>query len=327
MDAQRKNTPGTFLWENEARGFSAPQSLLASVNPNNNNKEASSAKEAREMYPIQHAFQGRWTRPDPRDEDFMLRKQIINPVTGASQYGVVHADGSEIIEYFKDKKAQEEQKTLWAMGSYLIDPARPETQERAFSIFPELRTYPDAYHWENVQMQEALRTMLRDGQINGQEDHILVMNLIRDDTRLPLFPAWDPDGVLIKKSEDDFFENYSKFVARGLFNPAQHAVGAHDRKEGIALQRRLKRMILRRLYPGLRKKSDEELNALMQKLSAVVSNKQGKAQPMDQNAIKLTNDMAEASDAFGQGDTRYQWRNPFIHRGMLEDIYNDKKKE
>jgi hypothetical protein len=114
-------------------------------------------------YPIASTFQGQWYRPDKRDTDYKIRQDLIGGnANGATPFGVMTA-GEKEIEYLKDKKKQEEYNFQLRLGSMLIDPQRPETQEKAFSIFPQLKEYPDDYHAQNLAVQEALRTMLRDG--------------------------------------------------------------------------------------------------------------------------------------------------------------------
>lgn len=77
--------------------------------------------------------------------------------------------GPEIIDYFKDKKEQEAYLTELALAEYLIDSKRPETQEKAYAMFSELQSVPDEYYQTNLALQEALRTLLRDGQIRGKD--------------------------------------------------------------------------------------------------------------------------------------------------------------
>lgn len=88
---------------------------------------------------------------------------------------------------------------------------------------------------------------------------------MRDDFLLPFLPAWDPSGVIVGRL-DAFTALMGKGYRRGIFNPRQW--GMMEPETAIE-QRKAKRLILRRLYPGLREADDNELNAIIGKMSAV----------------------------------------------------------
>jgi hypothetical protein len=235
---------------------------IANVNKANN-KDA--------VYPTAALGIGHWVRPDRRDTDFEIRRQLLQtggdkgPDGVSTPYGQMTA-GNEVIDYLKDKKKQEEYWYQLKLGSYLIDPKRPETQERAYEMFPELKDYPEQYHGENLALQESIRTMLRDGKLGGQDDNALIAHIMRADFELPLFPVWDPEGIIIKDAAKagNYFQMLEGYVKRGLFNPRRWGVNEADvpaDRDRAVFQKMMKAALLKRLYPGLRDWTMEELTS------------------------------------------------------------------
>lgn len=137
-------------------------------------------------------------------------------------------------------------------------------------MFPELKDYPEEYHQENLAIQEALRTMLRDGVISGKDDNALIAHIVRDDFILPIWPLWDPEGLVLRQATTSrtIFEMHLARADMGLFNPRKWGVQSLNlTDEQLRFQRKLKGLILRRLYPGLQDQSDDELLKFMMKLS------------------------------------------------------------
>ena len=108
-------------------------------------------------YNVASGHLGHFIRPNARDGDIAIKQQLARDPT---QFGVVHAT-DEDVSYIKSKKDEEYNYRSLRLGQYLIDPERPESQDHAFAVFPELKEYPDEYHRDNLAVQEALRTMLR----------------------------------------------------------------------------------------------------------------------------------------------------------------------
>ena len=113
--------------------------------------------------------------------------------------------------------------------------------------------------------------MLRDGKLGGKEDHELIMHMMRADFMLPVYPLWDPEGLIlgedadIRRSLTDYMnQRHLPGVASGFFSP--RTWGSKEQVEN-QLQTRLKLMILRRLYPGLRTTKDEEIMRLLKSVS------------------------------------------------------------
>jgi hypothetical protein len=214
---------------------------------------------------------GHWVKPDPRDTDMKIRRELINNRDGGgTPFGLMTA-GQEVIDYLKEKKDQEAYWDELRLAGYLIDSQKPETQEHAFTVFPELKEVPEQYHIQNLAIQEALRTLLRDGRIAGKDDNSLIYHIIRPDFVLPIFPAWDPEGLIIgdQQLRSQLLELQYENAQAGLFSPRNWGI-QHPNRAMQNIQLTIKRMLLRRLYPGLRNAADGTLNTLMQRRSPLV---------------------------------------------------------
>ena len=179
--------------------------------------------------------------------------------------------GPEVIDYLKDKKEQEAYLNEIKRAEYLEDGSNPMTIDYLREIYPEFRSVPEEYHRTQLAVQEALRTILRDGKIRGRDDNALIAKIIRDDFVIPVFPAWDPNGVFLG-SIDPFIRLSQKGMNLGLFNPRQWGNGEESYDEGNQFTNKkiqqIKRLILRRVYPGLRKAKDAEIDFLMKRFSS-----------------------------------------------------------
>ena len=72
-------------------------------------------------YPVAASNAGRWIRPDPRDTDMKVWRELVgaNPV-GSTAFGQMTA-GQEVIDYLKDKKKQEAYLNKMRLAEYLRD--------------------------------------------------------------------------------------------------------------------------------------------------------------------------------------------------------------
>ena len=216
-------------------------------------------------YPAVYGDKAQWTEPSSKDRDMMIRRQLLtegNEDNAVTPYGLLTA-GPEVFDYLKEKKAQEEYFQNTKMAAFLVDPQRPETQERAFLVAPQLRELPEKQHEKDIAIQEALRVMLRDGFIRGPEDHNLIMQIMKDDYVLPSYPLWDPTGSIISKLSGVDKEKFYKLQkSRAIFNPVRFGLrttafpGSADQ---LTAQRKVKAMILKRLYPGLTNRTTDEI--------------------------------------------------------------------
>lgn len=117
-----------------------------------------------------------------------------------------------------------------------------------------------------------------------KDDNALIAHIIRSDYVLPLFPLWDPNGLLIKEAIEskDMLDTLVQMKSQGLFNPRKW--GMTDQQDGkmTEIQEKLKMLILRRLYPGLRKTDDFTLKKFITRYSPIE----------DQANTKISNNMA-----------------------------------
>ena len=238
-------------------------------------RDGDEQRRAKGFLPTAALFTGKWVRPDKRDTNMQIRRELIKKgpqqgAGGATDFGVMTVN-DDLIEYLKGKKEQEENWHQLRLASYLIDPKRPETQDRAFEMFPELKEYPDQYHNDNLAIQETLRLIIRDGKLGGPEDNALIAHIIRGDYNLPVFPVWDPEGLIIKEAVEKtgFLDLLVDYTKRGLFSPRRYGVDFTESEKLQDFQALLKIMILRRIYPGLRsmKMDLNNFKILMAKLS------------------------------------------------------------
>jgi hypothetical protein len=186
---------------------------------------------------------------------------------GAGPHGLIMAPTDQIIDRAMWSKEQELYLGQLALAEKLIDAKNPETQEKAYALFPQLQSVPDEYYQEQMALQEALRTLLRDGQIRGQEDNALIARICADDFVLPMLPAWDPSGIIVGQI-DAFRELMRRGYQRGLFSPRQWGSDLTQSDE-MKEQRKVKTLILRRLYPGLRDAPKQTLDQIIDKMSMI----------------------------------------------------------
>ena len=205
---------------------------------------------------------GHFVKSDPRDVDQEIKRQLVQEggEKGIGPWGVI-TSGQDDIDYLKDKKAQEEQVNSLKFAALLVDPDHPATQVEVYKKFPELKTYPDEFYHQQLAVQEALRNMIRDGTINGQEDLDLIRYILRPDTVIPLFPAWDPTGTIVNQALGTIGEEewLSKSYARGFLSPRQWSTG--DEQTGY--QKELKRILFKRLFPQARSWKDSEVQTFL----------------------------------------------------------------
>ena len=224
---------------------------------------------ASDRFPIGALQYGHWAHGDSRDTEMQLRKQLIEAGgkdgNGNTPFGNLSV-GADVLQYMKDKKDQEEYLRTLSTAVYLIDPTDPKSQAHAYSIFPELRQVPEDYHLSDVAMQEALRTILRDGQVKGKDDHLLLMKVCGPDYVLPTHALWDPQGFFSELTRDSpvvstLVTTNDSSYSFGLFNPRNWGTStdAVKKLKENQQQKRLKCMILKRCYPYFHKMNLNEV--------------------------------------------------------------------
>jgi hypothetical protein len=261
--------------ETEARSAAIEKQFLPSthLNPAEANTELGNARgdaehsdtriaRDRNHFPIHATLKGHWTQPSSKDTDKAIKMQLVKKAEKGvnGPFGQI-MQSEDDISWMKEKKLQDENWAQTRLLGYLIDPLQPESQDIAYAIAPELKSYPEQVHLENLALQEALRVLLRDGKLGGKEDNALIYHILRPDFKLPLNPVWDPDGLIIKAAAGNYgikTIDQQLAAARGLFSPRNWAgipKRASDQYDDLHTD--IKVMILKRLYPGLRyKKAD-----------------------------------------------------------------------
>lgn len=251
--------------------YPAPQA----VNPERANRDMDLARaEARGdvgvtpkgVFPLSAYHTGKFIEADGAKDDYYRAQEDVVRATG-NRFGM-HMAPPGLPQYWMDKKKDELYMNVLRFGEYLVDEKDPRTQDNLYSIFPELKEKPDQYYRDEIALQWALHNLLKAGQIKTKNDHMLVSLICRPHFEIPVYPAWDPTGIFMKGTTA-FNKLVTLGMKRGLLNPMRFADGPDKREEvGIAgsiTQQELKRMIVRRLYPGLRDKDNAEIDAALQR--------------------------------------------------------------
>lgn len=218
------------------------------------------------VFPLSAYHVGNFIEPDGGKDTYYKAHEDVVRATG-NRYGT-HFAPPGLTEYFMDKKKDELYMNVLRFGEYLVDEKDPRTQDNLYSIFPELKEKPNQYYRDEIALQWALHNLLKAGQIKTKNDHMLVSLICRPHFEIPVYPAWDPTGIFMKGTTA-FNKLVTLGMKRGLLNPLRFADGADNTEkvgfEGSPTQQELKRMIVRRLYPGLRDKKNEEIDLALQR--------------------------------------------------------------
>lgn len=248
-------------------------------------------------FPVGAYHAGRWTRPDPRDTDYQIRQELLaagpdGGKNGITPLGMMQVDEG-VIGYLKDKKEHQAYLQELVLGEWMIDGTDPISQIRTYELYPELKEIPDQQHRTDLAMQEGLRTILRDGILHSRKDNQLIAKICRDDYILPTYPAWDPQGVIMGDiaKTTEWQQLYREGVRRGLFNPREWANNAALASKNKDLQRKIKAVILRRCYAGLRTKSDDDLKFVFEKMSDMEDKVGTPTAPMSNSTVGWFNGM------------------------------------
>lgn len=135
-------------------------------------------------------------------------------------------------------------------------------------------------------------------------DHELIMHICRPDFELPIFPVWDPKGLTLT-GNGDLKKSFQDYISYGLKDAVQTGFlsprmwNADPAKQASALQIKLKIMILRRLYPGLTDKDNDELEQFLYTLSPV-SESNSDNNPIGFWNKLITGNATQPSNPFGQ---------------------------
>jgi hypothetical protein len=210
-----------------------------------------------------HYLYGNWTRPDMDEDDRMVTKlQLVNPSTGKTPLGSAQLEDRD-IEYFRGKKAAMENVKKQELASMLINDKDPSSQQKVWETFPTLFSVPEEQFMNQLQLGLQLRVLLRDGTLGGEEDLETMMYLLRDDAVLPVGPIWDPTGAILK--DESVSAAFTAWVTarnaktHGFLNPLSWDGRYETGPLGGELQRVLKAVLLKRIFPAFRDMSIENI--------------------------------------------------------------------
>jgi len=170
----------------------------------------------------------------------------------------------------KKTKDQEYLNMLNFVSNAAVDLDDPDTQEYLYNMAPELKYVPDQYVEQVAGTQLFIRNLLRDGKIRGKKDLLVVWDLLNPNRDIPLAPIWDSSGIILdtvlsSTTLKDLIQT-SWNSEKTWNNPFDWwSAASEDEKKwqtGIEeaykneLQRKLKIMLVRRLFPKYRKNID-----------------------------------------------------------------------
>jgi hypothetical protein len=246
------------------------------ISPNRAAQDGADAANKNGAFPITATHTGHFIRPDGSDTDMAVRRALIQNTGGETPFGVMSA-GQETIDYLKHKKEKESYMTHLALVEQMIDSKNPATQAKAYSLAPELLTESEKYYDQWVTDQIMLYKILKQGEINTQEDLYFIAKILRADYWLPTSPAWDPQGALTgaidgKQLQEGIYRGIFSMRQWGLLgntNPERYSPGVPDNSTEAKKQMKMKYVIVRRLFPGLRDADDYKILQIVNKISAV----------------------------------------------------------
>lgn len=217
----------------------------------------------------------KWTEGSPLDTEMQIRKQYMAAGAGGAggntPFGQMGVDGQTLVKYAKEKKDQGAYIKSLRLAEQLIDPLNPATQDLAYSIYDELLKKPQQQHLEELAILEGLRQLLILGRISGRKDNELVLRILQPDFVLPFTPLWDADGQIVDTLATQ--AGRTKSLESGLFSPrhwgwsilAGPAVVPGEPHNPMQLDAKV--IIVRRLYPGMRKKTVEVVKAFIKAMA------------------------------------------------------------
>ena len=194
-------------------------------------------------------LQGLWVKPDMKADD-----EINMWENAPASMGMKMLPYGMYKKYITSKREQQLQVSKYQLGAWLIDPMRPESQEEAYAIVPELEEIPRKdFEWE-VTKQVTLYHIIQSGRISSQAEFYFLFAMLDPRFRLPNKPVWDANGNF-----DAFNVTAKGNVDAGLFSYFVWNFGSGDRnrigvEKEIPNDRQLtaKALIFQRVFPGLR---------------------------------------------------------------------------
>jgi hypothetical protein len=278
-------------------------------------KEAQNAAKSGEMkegvkskFPQGIYHVGHFLPPDDRDNFYETLLQITGENKESppfTKYGVVTAPES-LVPYLNEKKEKAWYLNNLRTAEYLVDPTDPRTVKQLYEIYPELRDVPEQWYQDMMAVQWSLKELLQFGEIRSKDDHALVMHVCAPGFIIPRHPAWDPLGIIIENTDAYATkdQNYREKIASGFqkshWNPFRYSTEGVEVSDPVkSEQEEWKAMILRRLYPGLRDTSFQDLkNVVVNQLTGFRD-----GQPVQYN---ITDNMSEVITGSGAPQRFYK---------------------
>ena len=169
------------------------------------------------------------------------------PFEEYSQYALKKAKDAEYLNYLE-------------LASNLIDIKHPESQERAYSLVPELKSEPESYFQEQLKQQLILYHMLQVGQVTNREEMDFLYMMLAPDYKLPTNYLWDFGGAIAGEKNGN-----EESISRGLFNPYRFSFD-----NGSGYQQEMKAKILKRVLPNFRQMALANVKTFVQQFEARV---------------------------------------------------------
>ena len=219
---------------------------------------------------VQSAFHtGNYVPQDDKDSWYETYTGLVKN-DGAKTYGNFTAP-PDVVDYVEKKKDQLAYLDELRKAEFLVDNTDPSTLEKLYELYPELKEVPRKWYKDMLALQFSLFNILFKGRIESREDHNLIMHICSPYFIIPIYPAWDPVGLItFSTTWSGLLENYQtqnqNNIRRSIWNPFQRAsdqiegpsqvLSAADFEAGKWIQQPIKLAIIRRLYPRLANKGD-----------------------------------------------------------------------
>jgi hypothetical protein len=199
-----------------------------------------------------------------------------------------------LMDWSEEKYQQAQYRGILDLAAMLIDPTDPRSQEKAFALYPELREIPEQRSLKIMKMHMMMEAIIRSGTITSREENEFIYQLLDPKSIIPVLPPWveivsrtygtggglDVTGTIsavpgsltglgagVQASMSVLQFRNGNSDAYGLFNPWFYSLKPQDGEMDADPQLRLKFLIMRRLYPALRKaESNTELLNVLKKL-------------------------------------------------------------
>ena len=247
------------------------------VNPEKINDDITKAKNpaAGSPFPQGMYHVGHFIPRDAQDTYFDTLEDLVDPATGNSKWGKISANPKELVEFATQKADKAVYLDQLRTAEYLVNPDDPRTIQDLYRIYPELEKVPEAWYTDYQALQWTLRDLLQYGKIESAEHHNLIMYVCAPGFIIPTFPAWDPLGAIISKT-DTYQQTLNAGIRKSGWSPFKYASeGQGGQTAQQKEQDEIKCLIIRRLYPGCKKMSNAEIQQFVLS-SAQTSNANGK---------------------------------------------------